>query len=89
MLGQKPTPARSIAGRTRNIGSDGSMYQKVDCVRLATRSVSPVSRQSQRIANTDTKGNETISAPKAGLRFATSDTTAMIMPDNAHLMMKY
>ena len=30
MLGQKLTPARSIAGRTRNMGSDGSTYQNVD-----------------------------------------------------------
>ena len=37
----------------------------------------------------DTKGNETISAPNGGLRFATSDTTAMMMPDKMHLMTKY
>jgi hypothetical protein len=49
---------------------------------------SPVSRQSQRMPSKDTKGSETISAPNAGLRFATSDTTAMMMPDNAHLMTK-
>jgi len=30
MLGQKPAPARSIAGRARNIGSDGRTYQNVD-----------------------------------------------------------
>jgi hypothetical protein len=30
MLGQNPTPARSIAGKTRNIGSDGKTYQNVD-----------------------------------------------------------
>ena len=29
-LGQKPTPDRSIAGKIRNIGSDGRTYQKVD-----------------------------------------------------------
>jgi hypothetical protein len=80
MLDQKPTPARSIAGRTRNIGSDGRTYQNVDSAWLAIRSVSAVSRQSHRIPNSDTKGNETIRAPKLGLRFATSDTTAMIMP---------
>lgn len=28
-LDQKPTPARSIAGKTKHIGSDGSTYQKV------------------------------------------------------------
>jgi hypothetical protein len=28
---QKPTPARSMAGRTRNMGRDGSTYQNVDC----------------------------------------------------------
>jgi hypothetical protein len=42
----------------------------------------------QNIANSDTNGRETISAPKAGLRFATSDTTAMMMPDKAHLATK-
>jgi hypothetical protein len=29
-LVQKPAPALSIAGKTRNIGSDGRTYQKVD-----------------------------------------------------------
>src|SRR5579864_7710624 len=89
MLGQKPMPARSIAGRIRNIGSDGKTYQNVDCVRLSIRSASPVSRQSHRIPKSDTKGSETISAPKLGLRFATSDTTAMMIPDKAHFMIKY
>jgi hypothetical protein len=28
---QKPTPAQSMTGRIRNIGSDGSTYQNVDC----------------------------------------------------------
>jgi len=88
MLNQKSTPARSIAGRIRNIGSDGKTYQNVDSAWLAIRSVSPVSRQSHRIPKSDTNGNETMSAPKAGLRFATSDTTAMIMPDKVHLIMK-
>lgn len=30
MLVQKPTPARSMAGRTKNIGSEGRTYQNVD-----------------------------------------------------------
>src|SRR3954452_145477 len=87
-VGQKPTPARSMPGSTRNIGRDGRTYQNVDSAWLAIRSASPVSRQSHRIPNNDTKGSETISAPKAGLRLATSDTTAIIIPDKAHLMMK-
>jgi hypothetical protein len=29
---QKPTPFRSIAGKARNIGMDGKMYQKVASV---------------------------------------------------------
>lgn len=36
----------------------------------------------------DTSGRETTSAPKAGLRFAISDTAAIMMPDNRILMMK-
>jgi hypothetical protein len=36
----------------------------------------------------DTSGRETISAPKAGLRFAISETAAMMMPDNRILTMK-
>src|SRR6266702_2830300 len=88
MLDQKPRPARSIAGRTRNIGSDGRTYQNVDSAWLAIRSTSLVSRQSHRIPNSDTKGNDTISAPRTGLRLATSDTRATIMPDRTHLVMK-
>ena len=88
MLSQKPMPARSIAGRIRNIGSDGKIYQNVDCARLAICSASPVSRQSHRIAKSDTKGRETINAPKLGLRLAISDATAMMIPDKAHLMIK-
>jgi hypothetical protein len=88
MLDQKPTPARSIAGRIRNIGSDGKTYQNVDSAWLAIRSVSAVSRQSHNIPNSEINGNETMRAPKLGLRFATSDTMAMMIPDKAHLMTK-
>ncbi len=35
--GQKFMPARSSSGSSRNIGSVGSTYQKVDCVSAATR----------------------------------------------------
>src|SRR5450631_4225324 len=89
MLGQKPIPARSSAGSTRNIGSDGRTYQNVDSAWLAIRAVSAVSRQSQMIPSSDTNGSDTIKAAKAGLRLATSDTTATMMPDSAHLRMKY
>src|SRR4051794_13689990 len=88
-VGQKPTPARSMPGSTRNIGRDGRTYQNVDSAWPAIRSASPVSRHSQMIPSNETSGSETINAPNAGLRFATSETTAMITPDNAHLMTKY
>jgi len=50
-LDQKPSPARSIAGKTKNIGSDGSTYQNVDSAWAAIRSTSLVSRRSQRMAS--------------------------------------
>jgi hypothetical protein len=53
------------------------------------RSASPVSRQSQRKLNSESSGSDTTSAPNAGLRLAISDTAAMMMPDNAHLITKY
>jgi hypothetical protein len=87
-LVQKPTPALSIAGKARNIGSDGRTYQKVDWAWSAIRAISLVSRHSQRIPSKDTRGSETISAPSDGLRFATSETTAMINPDDRHLTAK-
>jgi hypothetical protein len=40
-------------------------------------------------SSSDTSGSDTIKAPTAGLRLPTSETTATMTPDNAHLRMKY
>jgi hypothetical protein len=49
------------------------------------RSLSPVSRHNQITARMETIGNEAISAPNAGLRFAVSETAATRMPEIAAL----
>ena len=59
-------PARSIAGISRNIGSDGSTYQKVALAWAAIFSASGLSRHSQIMPSTDTSGSEATSAPKPG-----------------------
>ena len=61
----------------------------MDSAWFAIRVASPVSRQSQIMPRSDTNGTDTIKAPSAGLRLATSETTATMMPDNAHLRMEY
>jgi hypothetical protein len=60
-------------------------YQNVASARLATRCASPVSRHSQMIASSETSGSYTIRAPNAGLRLATSETTAMMIPESSAL----
>ena len=85
-LGQNGTADRSISGMAINIGNVGSTYQKVATICEAMRSVSPVSRHSQITARIDTSGSDTMSAPSAGLRFATSETMAMMMPEISALM---
>jgi len=82
-VGQNAIPWRNIAGIRRNIGKVGSTYQKVDCACVAIRSASPVSCHSQRMPRIETRGSETMRAPSVGDRRATSDTTAMMTPDNA------
>src|ERR1019366_9721663 len=86
---QKLIPCRSMYGNARNIGRDGITYQKVASAWLAILTVLPVSRQSQMIASIDTSGSDATSAPKAGLRFAISDTAAMMIPDRRALRAKY
>src|SRR5512135_1506611 len=86
--GQKPTPPRSSAGTTRNIGSDGRTYQKVVSSCEAIRALSPVSHHSQMMAMTEISGSAATSALKAGLRLAISATSATINPDTAALMAK-
>ena len=49
-------------------------------------SLSAVSRQSQTKARSETRGSDRISAPNAGLRFATSEAAAMIAPDKSALV---
>jgi hypothetical protein len=83
---QKPTPPRSSAGSTRNIGKVGSTNQKVDCDSAAIPSLSAVSRHSQMKARMEISGRDRISAPRPGLRLAISDTMAMMMPEMSALM---
>ena len=83
---QKFKPFRSSADSARNIGSVGSTNQNVDCDRAAMASLSPVSRQSHMKASSETSGSERMSAPNAGLRFATSEAAAMIAPEMSALV---
>jgi len=88
-LGQNWIPLRSIAGTSKNIGSDGMMYQKVASIWEAICVSSPVSRHNQMTAMMEIKGSDATSAPNAGLRFATSETKAASSPDKAALIAKY
>lgn len=88
MDGQKPIPPRSIAGTTRNIGSDGKTYQKVASICEAMRAVSAVSRHSHMTDIMEISGSDATKAPNAGLRFAMSDTMAAINPESAALVRK-
>src|SRR5579863_3010890 len=85
---QKPMPPRSIAGMSRNIGSDGRTYQKVASNNEAIRIVSAVSRHNQITAIIEISGSDATTAPNAGLRFAISDTMAIINPESAALIRK-
>jgi hypothetical protein len=67
----------------RNIGSDGSTFQKVAPACAAIRCGSWVSRHNHIMPSTDTSGSEAISAPKPGDRLATSEIAAMITPESA------
>lgn len=78
-------PERSIAGSTKNIGKEGRTSQKVASECAAIRSASCVSRQSQIMARIETIGRDAMSAPKAGLRLAVSETAETIIPDIAAL----
>lgn len=84
--GQKPAPWRSSSGISRNIGSVGSTYQKVDCASAATRWVSPASCHSQTSASREVSGSETMSAPSAGERRAVSLAAATMTPEMAALI---
>ena len=83
---QKPTPARSIAGRARNSGIDGRKNQKALCASSAIRSPSRVSCQTQMKVSSETNGSETISPPTPGHRRATSEAVATITPEISALM---
>src|SRR5690242_2208384 len=85
---QKPMPLRSRIGTSRNIGREGRTYQDVAAICDATRSASPVSRHNHTTAIMEISGSEATRAPNAGLRLATSDTTATINPENAALLRK-
>src|SRR6185312_6603816 len=71
------------------MGRDGSTYQKVASAWAAMRSVSPVSRHSHRIPSSDTSGSDTTSAPKVGLRRASSDTVITMTPETSALIVRY
>ena len=76
-------------GIRRNIGKDGRTNQNVASTWDAMLSMSGLSRHSQTIPRTEIKGREATNAPNPGLRFAISETAAMMMPDNAALMARY
>ncbi len=80
---QKLSPARSIAGKAKNIGIEGRKNQNAPCASCATRSVSPVSRHNHRNVSNETSGSDTISPPTPGQRLATSEAAATISPDRA------
>ncbi len=80
--------ARSIAGISMNMGSEGITYQNVATICEAIRSLSPVSRHNQITAMIEMSGSDATSAPKAGLRLAISDTAAARMPDSAALIVR-
>ena len=48
-------------------------------------SLSAVSCQSQTKARSETRGSDRMTAPSAGLRFATSEAAAMMAPDKSAL----
>jgi len=60
---QNEIPCQSIAGIGRNIGNDGSTYQKVASACTAMLAASGFSRQSQIMPSTEIRGSEAISAP--------------------------
>ncbi len=79
---------RSSHGISRNMGREGSTYQKVAWAWSAMLAASGLSRQSQIMPITETSGSEAISAPKPGYRRATVDTTPMSTPEMEHFRMK-
>ena len=83
---QNPKPLLSNAGNTRNIGSVSKTNQNVDCAKVAMASLSAVSRQSHMKVRSEMRGSEIITAPRAGLRFATSEAIAIIAPDRSALV---
>ena len=80
---QNPTPVRSIAGSTRNMGMDGRKNQNALCDSSATRCESPVSRHTHRNVSKDTSGSDTINPPIPGHRLAISDAAAISAPEIA------
>ena len=80
-----PKPPLRNAGNTRNIGSVGKTNQNVECA-VMMASLSAVSRQSHMKVRSETRGSERITAPRAGLLFATSEAIAMIAPDRSALV---
>ena len=78
---QNAKPRLRSAGISRNIGCEGSPYQKVPWAYCAMRSASPVSRHNQIMLSTVMRGSAEISAPMPGLRRATSETATMMIAD--------
>ena len=79
--GQNAKPRLRSAGISRNIGCEGSPYQKVSWAYCAMRSASPVSRHNQIMLSTVMRGSAEISAPIPGLRRATSETATMMIAE--------
>ena len=69
-----------------NIGKDGMTNQNVAIEWCEMRSASPVSNHIHIIPRTEINGKEAIRPPKPGYFLETSDTIAIIKPDNIALI---
>ncbi len=85
---QNPIPFLSIAGKAKNIGMDGKMYQNVASAWAAIFSVSDVSRQSHMKARIEISGSDPIKPPMLGFRRLTSETIIMMTPERAALIIR-
>ena len=80
-------PLRSIHGIRRNIGKDGSTYQKVPSAWSAILTKSLVSPYIQIIPSTETSGKDAIKLPKSGSFLEISEITTMIPAEMNTLVM--
>ena len=74
----KLIPFRNIQGSTKNIGKDGSTYQKVPSAWLAILETFTFSPYIQIIPRTEIRGMDAIKLPSKGSFFETSEISTMI-----------